>query len=315
MPDLLDVTVVVATADHRDRMRRSLSHLVGLPGRPPVVVVDNGSRDGSPEMVEAEFGHHRQLELVRLPVDRGALARNEGVRRARTRYVAFSDDDSWWAPQALPRAVAAFEAHPALGLVAARATLVPSGETDRASLAMAAAPLGHDPALPGPPVLGFTARAGVLRAAAFEQVGGFDELLGSGGGEELLSLDLAAAGWQQCYLEDVEAPHAPHGPSGPPDPARRAVRERERVLVCWLRRPLPSALRATAALLARATRDGHLAQEVVALARCLPPALRRRRPVAPALEHSWRTAHAPQPRTPRPPAAPQGPHRRRPGTA
>ncbi|WP_432521923.1 glycosyltransferase family 2 protein [Kineococcus sp. SYSU DK006] len=309
MPDLLDVTVVVATADHRDRLRHSLSHLVDLPGRPPVVVVDNGSCDGSPEMVEAEFGHHRQLELVRLPEDRGALARNEGVRRARTRYVAFSDDDSWWAPQALPRAVAAFEAHPALGLVAARATLVPSGETDRASLAMAAAPLGHDPALPGPPVLGFTARAGVLRAAAFEQVGGFDELVGSGG-EDLLSLDLATAGWQQCYLEDVEAPH---GPPGPPDPARRAVRERDALLVCWLRRPLPSALRATAALVARAARDGHLGREVVVLARCLPPALLRRRPIARALERSWRTAHAPRPL--RHPAPPRGLHRRRPGTA
>ncbi|WP_205707535.1 glycosyltransferase [Kineococcus vitellinus] len=291
MPDLLDVTVVVATADRRDLLRRSLSHLVVLPGRPPVVVVDNGSGDGSPEMVEAEFGHHRQLELVRLPVDRGALARNEGVRRARTRYVAFSDDGSWWAPQALARAVAAFEAHPALGLVAARATLAPTGETDRASLRMAAAPLGHDPGLPGPPVLGFTARAGVLRAAAFEQVGGFDELVRCGGGEDLLSLDLAAAGWQQCYLADVEAPH---GPSGPPDPARRAVRERERVLVCWMRRPLVSALRESARLLAGAAREGRLGREVVALARCLPPALRRRRPVAPALERAWRTAHEPR---------------------
>jgi N-acetylglucosaminyl-diphospho-decaprenol L-rhamnosyltransferase len=34
--------------------------------------------------------------VVRLGENRGAAARNEGVRRAGTPYVAFADDDSYW---------------------------------------------------------------------------------------------------------------------------------------------------------------------------------------------------------------------------
>nr|WP_208971485.1 glycosyltransferase [Kineococcus rubinsiae] len=290
--DTLDVTIVVATMDRRESLRRTLSHLLALPGEPAVVLVDNGSADGSPDMAEREFGGSGRLEVVRLPRNRGALARNEGVRRARTGCVAFSDDDSWWAPEALPRAVAAFAARPRLGLVAARATLVPSGETDHASVKMAAAPLGRRADLPGPPVLGFAACASVVRRSAFLEVGGFDELIFFGGEEELLSLDLAAAGWEQCYLDDVEALH---GPAGEVGPARWAVQERNGVLVDWLRLPLPVALRSTASLVAGAARDRHLAREVAALARRLPPALRRRRVVAPELQASWHRAHRPLP--------------------
>ncbi|NAZ81900.1 glycosyltransferase [Kineococcus sp. R8] len=286
----LDVTVVVATMDRRESLRRTLRHLLELPGAPAVVLVDNASRDGSADAAEEEFGGSGRLDVVRLPHNRGALARDEGVRRARTSLVAFSDDDSWWAPQALPRAAAAFEAHPRLGLVAARATLVPSGETDRASVKMASAPLGRRADLPGPPVLGFAACASVVRRSAFLEVGGFDELIFFGGEEELLSLDLAAAGWDQCYLDDVEALH---GPAGEVTPPRWAVQERNSVLVSWLRRPLRVALRDTASLLTRAVHDGHLAHEVVELARRLPEVLRRRRPVAPELEGSWRRAHQP----------------------
>ena len=85
----------------------------------------------------------------------GAAVRNAGVRRARTPYVAFSDDDSWWQPGALRRAAAALDADPRLGLVAAR-TLVGPGEPDPVNEAMAASPLREGG---GAAVLGFLACA------------------------------------------------------------------------------------------------------------------------------------------------------------
>jgi hypothetical protein len=42
------VTVVIATRDRRDELLTTLGHLRALPERPPVIVVDNGSTDGSP---------------------------------------------------------------------------------------------------------------------------------------------------------------------------------------------------------------------------------------------------------------------------
>jgi hypothetical protein len=51
------------------------------------------------------------------------------------------------------------------------------------------------PDLPGPPVLGFIACGGIVRRAAFLEVGGFNSRLGVGGEEELLAVDLTARGW------------------------------------------------------------------------------------------------------------------------
>jgi hypothetical protein len=49
-------------------------------------------------------------------------------------------------------------------------------------------------------VLGFLACAAVLRREAFRQVGGFNPALHMYGEEDLLAMDLAAAGWRLSYV-------------------------------------------------------------------------------------------------------------------
>ena len=63
-----------------------------------MILVDNGSTDGT---VAAVRDARPDLRVVRLGTNRGAPARNLGVRLAATPYVAFADDDSWWSPGAL----------------------------------------------------------------------------------------------------------------------------------------------------------------------------------------------------------------------
>ena len=92
----------------------------------------------------------------------GAVARTIGVHLARTPYVAFSDDDSWWEPGALARAAELFDAHPRLGLIAARVLVGADRVPDPINAAMAGSPLPSEPGLPGPSVLGFLACAAIL---------------------------------------------------------------------------------------------------------------------------------------------------------
>ncbi|HVT68311.1 MAG TPA: glycosyltransferase, partial [Trebonia sp.] len=203
-----EVTVVIATRDRAAELRRTLGRLAALPEEPAVIVVDNGSTDGTAALVRREFP---QVSVIRNRRNRRAAARNQGVRRAATRYVAFSDDDSWWDPGALAAACDLLGSHPRVGVVAARTLVGEEAAEDPLNVVLAASPVGPvGPAgLPGPVILGFLGCAIVARREAFLAVGGYSPLLGIGGEEQLLALDLAAAGWAAVYADTVTARHFP----------------------------------------------------------------------------------------------------------
>ncbi|GII65290.1 glycosyl transferase [Sphaerisporangium krabiense] len=245
------VTTVVVSRDRALALTRSLPCHAGR-----VVLVDNGSSDGTAELVRRRFPH---VEVVELDENRGATARNLGVHLARTPYVAFADDDSWWAPGALARAAEVFDAHPRLGLLAARVLVGPRERPDPVCALMAASPLPAEPGMPGPGVLGFLACGAVVRREAFLACGGFDDVVFFFGEEERLAADMAAAGWWLAYVDDVVAHHHPTPPRDPA--ARRALATRNAVLTAVLRRPWRIVARRTlaAALGDPATRRGLLA--------------------------------------------------------
>src|SRR3954447_23680265 len=135
------VTVVIATRDRRLELLRTLDRLHRLPERPPVIVVDNASSDGTAPAVGE---HCPAVARGGRPDSAGAAARNAGVAGAATPYVAFSDDDSWWDPGALSRAAAALDADPRLGLIAARTLTGPARVPDPVNELMARSPLRDD---------------------------------------------------------------------------------------------------------------------------------------------------------------------------
>lgn len=238
----MPVTVVIATMDRRDNVLTTLDQLAALPERPPVVLVDNGSTDGTAAAVRRA---HPEVVVVEPGRNLGAAGRTLGVEAARTELVAFSDDDSWWAPGALARAEEHFAAAPRLALLAARILVGPEGRLDPVCREMADSPLPPQPDLPGPPVLGFVACGAVVRRSAYLDVGGFSPVVFFLGEETLLAQDLAAGGWGLAYVDDVVAHHHP-GTAG--DRTGRArLQARNALVSSWLRRPLPVTLRHTAA--------------------------------------------------------------------
>jgi GT2 family glycosyltransferase len=265
---MIDVAVVIATRDRRAELLHTLGRLAALDDAPPVIVVDNASSDGTPEAVAQT---HPEATLVALDHNLGAGARTVGARHASTPYVAFSDDDSWWARGALRRAAGHFARSPRTALLAARILVGPQERLDPTCAEMAASPLPADADLPGPAILGFVACGAIVRRDAFLAVGGFSDRLVIGGEESLLALDLAAAGWSLAYVDDVVAHHHP---SPGPRPGRERVLQRNDLWVTWLRRPPGVAVATTV----RYLRDGHLGA-VADAARGLPWVLRERRVV------------------------------------
>jgi GT2 family glycosyltransferase len=276
-------TVVIATRDRRAQLERTLDRLAELPERPAIVVVDNGSSDGTVASVRSR---PEPLRVVGLAENRGSAARNVGAELARTPYVAFSDDDSWWQPGALARAERLLDADARIALLAARVLVGPEDRLDPTCAAMAASPLRGEADLPGPRVLGFLACGAIVRRSAFLAAGGFHTRLGVGGEEELLAVDLAAAGHELVYADDLVAHHHPDGRRRP---GRARITVRNELLVVWLRRPLRSALRRTRRLLVAQGRNRQGALGAVDALRALPWVLRERRPVGARLDQGLQT--------------------------
>ena len=263
-----EVGVVIATHNRRESLLRTLAHLAALPEQPATMVVDNGSGDGTAPAVAASFPGVR---LLRLDRNLGAAARNLGAAQIGTPVVAFSDDDSWWAPRALATAAGTFRRHPRLGLIAARVLVGEERRLDPVSTLMEGP---TPPGLPGPRVDGFLACGAVVRREAFLAAGGFCAQFLIGSEESLLATDMRAAGWDLCYRPDVVAFHHPHS-GGRPD--REWLHRRNDLWASWLRAPATQALRDTATLALAATRDRPARHALGSALRGAPWAWRARR--------------------------------------
>ena len=222
-----------------------------LPEAPRLIVIDNASRDETARIVSARFP---QASVVRLPRNLGAAARNVGVAVARTPYVAFSDDDSWWAPGALAVGADLLDRHSSLALIAARILVGAQQRLDPACDLMSRSPLRQAAGLPGNAVLGFLACGAIVRRSAFRAAGGFEPRYFMGAEEQLLAVDLARCGHRLAYVPEVVAYH---------DPLRAGERPAERTMhvmrndlwFAWLRRRGPAAARLTASHAIRAGGD------------------------------------------------------------
>jgi GT2 family glycosyltransferase len=275
------IAVVVATRNRRESLLHTLARLHALDERPPIIVVDNGSSDGTAAAVRTAFPG---IGVISLAENVGPQARTIGARAVEEPYVAFSDDDSWWKPNALTRAVGLFDRFPALAVVAAHVVVGEAEHHDPTSLAMRASPL-QDGDGPGRPVLGFLACGSVVRREAFLEVGGFREA-SMGFEETLLAVDLVEKGWKVAYIPEVVAHHHPAGDHATGE--RRRSHARNALWFAWSRRPAPTALARSYALARVALRDPATRGAFADVIREAPRLARERRVVEPRIEAGLR---------------------------
>jgi glycosyltransferase involved in cell wall biosynthesis len=107
------ISVVIPCYNHGHFLRDALES-VGTPSRSTeIVVVDDGSSDGSSAIAE-QYASASPIPVycVRQTNQGLAAARNRGLRESRGRYVVFLDADDRLAPGALDIAAAVVEQHP-----------------------------------------------------------------------------------------------------------------------------------------------------------------------------------------------------------
>jgi len=111
------VSVILPVHNRADVLPRAIESVLGQELRDfELVVIDDGSTDGSAEVAEL-FGDER-IRLIRLDRNRGGnVARNEGIRAARAPLIAFLDSDDRYFPDKLAWTAAEFERRPKLELL------------------------------------------------------------------------------------------------------------------------------------------------------------------------------------------------------
>jgi GT2 family glycosyltransferase len=286
------VAVVMITLNGGPRVFPALQHLTGLPERPRVVVVDNGSSDCTGEAILRRFPG---VTIVDAGTNLGSAGRTLGVQAVDAPYIAFAEDDSWYAPGSLALAADVLDAHPEIGLLQAHVLVGPNERPDPLHADMVGTPVQDAPELPGHPILSFLEGASIVRRTAYLAVGGYDPRLLVGGPEEHLAADLLTAGWKLRYVPEIVAHH--HPDHGEPSPFVRRLGLRNTLWFAWRRRPPRAALRWTAHVVGQSGLSPNTVAGLVMALAGLPRVLRHRRPLPPEVERQMAQLDEPKRRS------------------
>ncbi len=97
----MDISVIIPTYNRIDTIGRAIdSVLLQHDPAQEVIVVDDGSDDGSADFVEQGYP---QIQLIQQPNSGVSAARNAGLRKANCDWIALLDSDDEWHPTKLQK--------------------------------------------------------------------------------------------------------------------------------------------------------------------------------------------------------------------
>jgi glycosyltransferase involved in cell wall biosynthesis len=279
-------TVLITTKNRKEDLRRAVASALAQDAAPRVLVIDDGSTDGTSDMIRAEFP---QVQLDRVETSLGLVVqRNRGARLCSTPYIFSIDDDAiFTTPRVVSQTLEEFK-DPRIGAVA-----IPFINVNQDNKIQQLAP--DDAAIHLSSVYIGTAHA--LRRDTFLRLGGYREFLFHQGEEEDYCIRLLAAGFV-VRLGRADPIH--HFESAKRDVRRMDLYgRRNNVLFIWCNVPLayiPARLASvTFNGLCLGVRLGRFWRMVHGLemgyAQILPR-WRERKPVSPRVWNAFRRIHA-----------------------
>ena len=272
---------MVVNWNRREMLRECLESLqaqVDAGGNPwplEVIVVDNGSKDGSQTMIESDFPY---VLLLKNTQNYGfCAANNQGIARATAASIALLNNDAVADPHWIQHLHTVLQASPDAGMAASKILTydAPSridkaghlifpdgqnrgrgtGERDRGQYDREEEVLWPDGC------------AAMYRKEMLDAIGAFDEDLFAYGDDAELGLRARIAGWRCVYTPRAVVRHRRGSTLGQGNPERVRLIERNRILLAaklfpWsllLLNPIFFAIRMAAGLFAAGTGEGDLA--------------------------------------------------------
>ncbi len=255
-----EISVIIVNWNRRELLRACLESLARQADADfETIVVDNGSTDGSAEMLGREFQSRTELRLrfVANRDNRGfCAANNQGFAAAGGRFLALLNNDAEAAPGWLSALRRAFDAGPDIGMAASKILVWETpgiidktghliypdgqnrgrgtGELDCGQYETVEETLWPDGC------------AAMYKREMLEQIGGFDEDFFAYGDDAELGLRARIAGWRCLYMPAAVVRHHRGATLGVASARRLVLIERNRVLlaaklfpwsVLWLNGP------------------------------------------------------------------------------
>jgi len=238
------ISVIVVNWNRRDLLRACLLSLRRQQINQPfeVVVVDNGSNDGSADMVASEWGDDPLVRIVLNRQNRGfCAANNQGFATSDTEFVALLNNDAEAEPGWLNALLSAFEHGPDIGMAASKILVYEdprridkvghliypdgqnrgrgTGELDRGQYDRVEEVLWPDGC------------AAMYRRSMLDEIGGFDEDFFAYADDAELGLRARIAGWKCLYIPGAVVRHHRGSTLGLRSSRRLELIERNRVLL------------------------------------------------------------------------------------
>lgn len=231
------VVVVVVNWNGEEFLRGCLRSALDqeVDGGVEVVVVDNGSNDGSVELVQREFP---DVRLLHNEPNNYAAANNRGVETGSGDYALLLNTDAQLRPGALRAMVEALDGEDRAAAVQPL-VLYPDGRVfttgirEREDLYWVDRDQGATERRGGgvQQVFGVSGCCALFRREAWREVGGQDEAFHMYYEDVDLSLRLRAAGWHCLYVPAAEVVHEGHGSIRKAPKWKDELGERNRLLV------------------------------------------------------------------------------------
>lgn len=228
------IDVVVPAYNHYQLTSDCLAHLQRQTAAHRVIVVDDGSSDGTPQRLRSDWPG---VTVVELGANHGYThAVNRGVAAGEGEHVVLLNNDVQLYPDCLQRLAAPLAEDPSVGSVAAlmlrpgERTIDSLGVTADVTLAgfarLQGRPAGdaaRGAAIDAPVLAGPEGTAGAYRRSAWEQVGGLDETIVAYMEILDLALRLRTAGWIAASAADARGVHLGSSTYGRRSPGQRRM--------------------------------------------------------------------------------------------
>ena len=112
------VTAIITTHNRKDLLERAILSVLNQTYKDiELIVVSDGSTDGTDEFMQKYESDKRVRYISYYPGRGGNYARNTGIKTAKGEYVAFLDDDDEWLPTKIEKQVVKIESDSSIGLV------------------------------------------------------------------------------------------------------------------------------------------------------------------------------------------------------